>query len=69
MSSTTRFGVEAPMPTQCLNRRIANKQTLMTEVAAWEGSRNHKHAKSSPQTTPASNSNSSIRGCLATEST
>jgi uncharacterized small protein (DUF1192 family) len=30
---------------QCLDRRIADKQTLTDEVAAWETSRNKKHAK------------------------
>lgn len=27
---------------QCLDRRIPDKQTLMTEIAAWERQRNHK---------------------------
>jgi len=30
---------------QCLDRRIADKKTLTEEVAAWEVSRNKKHAK------------------------
>ena len=30
---------------QCLDRRIANKQTLIEEVAAWQDSRNKHHAK------------------------
>jgi uncharacterized small protein (DUF1192 family) len=30
---------------QCLDRRIADKQTLTDEVAAWKASRNKKHAK------------------------
>ena len=42
---------------QCLDRRIANKQTLIEEVAAWQDSRNEHHAKadscSSPPLTPA----------------
>ena len=29
---------------QCLDRRIADKQTLATEVAAWEKNRNEKRA-------------------------
>jgi len=33
------------LSTQCLDRRIADKQTLIEEVAAWECSRNQKHAK------------------------
>src|SRR5450755_1790165 len=30
---------------QCLDRRISDKQSLTGEVAAWERSRNNKHAK------------------------
>jgi uncharacterized small protein (DUF1192 family) len=30
---------------QCLDRRIADKQTLIDEVAGWEASRNKKHTK------------------------
>jgi hypothetical protein len=30
---------------QCLDRRISNRLTLVEEVAAWEDSRNKKHAK------------------------
>jgi len=30
---------------QCLSRRIADKQTLIDEIAAWERDRNAKHAK------------------------
>jgi uncharacterized small protein (DUF1192 family) len=30
---------------QCLNRRIADKPTLIDEIAAWEADRNAKHAK------------------------
>ena len=41
------------LSTQCLNRRIANKQTLIKEVAAWEISRNQKHAKADWQFTAA----------------
>ena len=33
------------LSSQCLDRRIADKQTLTEEVAAWENSRNKKHAK------------------------
>jgi hypothetical protein len=32
------------LSTQCLNRRIAERQTLIKEVAAWEISRNDKPA-------------------------
>jgi hypothetical protein len=31
------------LSSQCLDRRIADKQTLIDEVAAWEDSRNKKH--------------------------
>jgi len=30
---------------QCLDRRIPDRQTLIEEVAAWEGDRNKNHAK------------------------
>jgi uncharacterized small protein (DUF1192 family) len=30
---------------QCLDRRIADKQTLAEEIAAWEASRNKNHTK------------------------
>ena len=33
------------LSTQCLNRRIPDKQTLVEEVAAWQIERNKKHAK------------------------
>jgi hypothetical protein len=36
-----------------LDRRIADKQTLTEEVAAWEDSRNTKHAKADWQLTTA----------------
>ncbi|MEE3501701.1 transposase [Acidiphilium acidophilum] len=39
------------LATQCLNRRIADKQTLINEVAAWEISRNQKNAKADWQFT------------------
>jgi hypothetical protein len=32
------------MRAQCLNRRIADRQTLEQEVAAWLSRRNAKHA-------------------------
>jgi hypothetical protein len=38
---------------QCLDRRIADKQTLTTEVAAWQATRNNKHAKADWQFTTA----------------
>jgi hypothetical protein len=41
------------LTTQCLDRRIADKQTLIEEVAAWERSRNQKHAKTDWQFTAA----------------
>jgi hypothetical protein len=38
---------------QCLDRRIADKQTLVEEVAAWETSRNKNHTKADWQFTTA----------------
>ncbi len=36
---------------QCLSRRIADKDTLTKEVAAWKRDRNKKHAKADWQFT------------------
>jgi hypothetical protein len=33
------------LTSQCLSRRIADKQTLIEEIAAWEHDRNAKHTK------------------------
>jgi hypothetical protein len=33
------------LSSQCLDRRIPNKQTLIDEIAAWEHDRNTSHAK------------------------
>jgi uncharacterized small protein (DUF1192 family) len=41
------------LSTQCLDRRIADKQILTEEVAAWEDRRNSKHAKADWQFTTA----------------
>jgi len=41
------------LSTQCLDRRIPDKQTLIEEVGAWENSRNQKHAKADWQFTAA----------------
>jgi hypothetical protein len=38
---------------QCLDRRIPDKQALIEEVAAWEGDRNENHAKADWQFTTA----------------
>jgi hypothetical protein len=38
---------------QCLDRRIADKQTLIEEVAAWEADRNKNHTKADWQFTTA----------------
>lgn len=38
---------------QCLDRRIADKQTLVEEVAAWEATRNKNHTKADWQFTTA----------------
>jgi hypothetical protein len=36
---------------QCLDRRIADKQTLVKEIAAWEATRNNNHTKADWQFT------------------
>ena len=41
------------LSTQCLNRRIPDKQTLVEEVAAWQIERNKKHARADWQFTTA----------------
>ncbi len=41
------------LTTQCLDRRIPDRQTLIKEVAAWENSRNQKHATADWQFTAA----------------
>lgn len=41
------------LSTQCLSRRIPDKQTLTDEVAAWQAERNRKHAKADWQFTTA----------------
>ena len=43
----------AVLSTQCLDRRIPDKQTLIKQVAAWEQSRNKLHAKADWQFTTA----------------
>jgi hypothetical protein len=43
----------AVLSTQCLDRRIADKQTLTEEVAAWQDRRNKHHAKADWQFTTA----------------
>ena len=42
------------LSSQCLDRRIPDKQTLIDEIAAWEHDRNANHAKANWHfTTPA----------------
>jgi DDE superfamily endonuclease len=41
------------LSSQCLDRRIPNKETLIKEVAAWENDRNKNHAKADWQFTTA----------------
>ena len=41
------------LSSQCLDRRIPNKQTLIDEIAAWENDRNANHAKADWQFTTA----------------
>jgi hypothetical protein len=36
---------------QCLNRRIADKSTLIAEAAAWQDNRNKRHVKADWQFT------------------
>ena len=43
----------ASCPSQCLDRRIPDKRTLVEEVAAWEASRNKNHTKANWQFTTA----------------
>ena len=40
-----------PPSTECLSRRIPDKQTLEKEVVAWESHRNKHHAKADWQFT------------------
>ena len=35
----------AVLATQCLDRRIPDKSTLIKEVAAWQDNRNKRHVK------------------------
>ena len=39
------------LSTQCLDRRFPDKQTLTSEIAAWEADRNTHHAKADWQFT------------------
>ena len=41
------------LSSQCLDRRIPDKQTLIEEVAAWEDRRNKNHTKADWQFTTA----------------
>ena len=41
------------LSSQCLDRRIPDKQALVDEVAAWQDSRNQNHAKADWQFTTA----------------
>jgi hypothetical protein len=41
------------LSSQCLDRRIPDKQTLINEIAAWEEDRNTNHAKADWQFTTA----------------
>ena len=43
----------ASFASQCLDRRIPDKQTLIDEIAAWEDDRNTNHAKADWQFTTA----------------
>lgn len=39
------------LASQCLNRRISDKQTLISEIAAWQKNRNTRHIKADWQFT------------------
>jgi len=41
------------LSSKCLDRRIPDKESLIKEVAAWQGDRNKKHAKADWQSTTA----------------
>jgi hypothetical protein len=41
------------LSSQCLDRRIPDKESLIKEVAAWQNQRNKKHAKANWQFTTA----------------
>jgi hypothetical protein len=41
------------LSSQCLDRRIPDKQTLIDEIAAWEDDRNTNHSKADWQFTTA----------------
>ena len=41
----------AVLATQCLDRRIPDKSTLIKEVAAWQDNRNKRHVKADWQFT------------------
>jgi hypothetical protein len=47
------MGSTSVVSSQCLDRRIPDKQTLIEEVAAWEDDRNKNHAKADWQFTTA----------------
>ena len=44
-SRLPRRGGSSSVSSQCLDRRIPDKQTLVEEVAAWEHERNRHHTK------------------------
>ena len=39
------------LASQCLDRRVANRQKLKIEIAGWEGDRNKYHTKANWQFT------------------
>jgi hypothetical protein len=47
------------LSSQCLDRRIPDKQTLIDEIAAWEQDRNARHTKANWHFTTSTASNSS----------
>ena len=47
-----RFGRRAVLRTQCLDRRIDNRELLASEIAAWERQRNKSAARINWMFTP-----------------
>jgi hypothetical protein len=48
---TGKFLGRGILSSQCLDRRIPDKQTLIDEIAAWEHDRNANHTKANWQFT------------------
>ena len=46
-----KYTIAGVLTSQCLDRRIPNKQILIDEIAAWENDRNANHTKADWQFT------------------